>query len=39
MTESFPQKIYRLVARIPKGKVSTYGQLALMAGSPALPGS
>lgn len=31
---SFPQKIYRLVSRIPKGKVATYGQLAMLAGSP-----
>lgn len=31
---TFPQKIYQLVSQIPKGKVSTYGQLALMAGSP-----
>lgn len=34
MEETFPQKIYRLVSRVPKGKVITYGRLAMMAGSP-----
>jgi methylated-DNA-protein-cysteine methyltransferase-like protein len=28
------QTVYQLVAQIPRGKVATYGQLALMAGSP-----
>lgn len=32
--KSFPKRVYDLVARIPKGKVATYGQLAAMAGSP-----
>lgn len=32
--ETFPQRIYELVRRIPKGSVATYGQLAAMAGSP-----
>ena len=31
---TFPQRVYGLVAQIPKGKVSTYGQLALLLGSP-----
>lgn len=30
----FHQKIYQLIACIPKGKVATYGQLALLAGRP-----
>ena len=34
MEETFPQKIYQLVKMIPSGKVATYGQLALLAGSP-----
>ena len=32
--KSFPKRVYDLVAQIPKGKVTTYGQLAAMAGSP-----
>lgn len=32
--DTFPQKIYRLVKAIPKGRVATYGQLAFLAGSP-----
>ncbi len=32
--ESFPKRVYMLVHRIPKGKVTTYGRLAFMAGSP-----
>lgn len=31
---SFKDKIYRLVARIPRGKIATYGQLARLAGGP-----
>ena len=31
---SFYQRIYEIVQRIPKGRVSTYGQIALLAGSP-----
>ena len=30
----FHQKIYELVRRIPYGKVSSYGQLAVLAGRP-----
>ncbi len=32
--DTFPKRIYKLVSRIPKGRVATYGQLAAMAGSP-----
>jgi methylated-DNA-protein-cysteine methyltransferase-like protein len=32
MPDSLFQKIYTIVARIPKGKVATYGQIAAMAG-------
>ena len=32
--KSFPKRIYDLVKNIPEGKVTTYGQLAAMAGSP-----
>ena len=28
------RKIYEVVAKIPKGKVATYGQVALLAGNP-----
>lgn len=28
------EKIYEVVAKIPKGKVATYGQVALLAGNP-----
>ena len=31
---SFFEKIYKIAAKIPRGKVATYGQLAKMAGSP-----
>lgn len=30
----FNQAIYAIVAQIPRGRVATYGQLALMAGRP-----
>ncbi len=33
-TSEFNKRIYELVLLIPKGKVATYGQLALMAGKP-----
>lgn len=33
-TLSFPQRVWRLTKRIPRGKVSTYGSLALALGSP-----
>ncbi len=32
--ESFFQRVWRITRRIPEGKVATYGQLALLAGSP-----
>lgn len=31
---TLPERVYQLVAQIPRGKVATYGQLALLAGSP-----
>ncbi len=31
---SFYDKVYDVVKRIPKGKVATYGQIAMLAGSP-----
>lgn len=31
---SFYQRVYELVRRIPAGKLSTYGQIAFLAGSP-----
>lgn len=34
MTESFTQTVVRIIKRIPRGKVSSYGQIAAMAGSP-----
>ncbi len=30
------EKVYNLVRKIPKGKVATYGQIALMIGNPKL---
>ena len=30
----FRQKVYEIVMKIPPGKVATYGQIALLAGSP-----
>ena len=30
MEDTFPKRVYQLVARIPRGKVATYGQLALL---------
>ncbi len=32
--DSVFEKIYEVVKRIPKGKVATYGQVALLAGNP-----
>jgi methylated-DNA-protein-cysteine methyltransferase-like protein len=32
--DTFPKRVYQLVSKLPSGKVSTYGQLALLAGSP-----
>jgi methylated-DNA-protein-cysteine methyltransferase-like protein len=34
MSESFFREVYAIVARIPKGKVVTYGQLAICLGNP-----
>lgn len=34
MSSSFNQKVYGIVKQIPKGKLSTYGQIAMLAGSP-----
>ncbi len=31
---NFYERVYEAVQKIPKGKVATYGQIALMAGSP-----
>ena len=31
---TFTEKVYKIAAKIPKGKVATYGQLAKMAGKP-----
>ena len=31
---SFRNRVYQIVANIPKGKVATYGQIAKLAGSP-----
>lgn len=31
---SYYDRVYALVARIPRGRVATYGQLALITGSP-----
>ena len=30
----FYEKVYEIVARIPKGKVASYGQIAVLAGKP-----
>lgn len=32
--DSFPQRVYLIVASIPSGCVTTYGDIALLAGSP-----
>ena len=34
MEEGFLRRVYDITARIPRGKVSTYGQIAFLAGSP-----
>jgi len=34
MEKSFSEIVYKIVARIPKGKVATYGQIAKIARSP-----
>ena len=37
MQENFYRAVYAAVRRIPAGKVATYGQIAMLAGSPGLP--
>ena len=32
--DSFSQRVYALVRRVPAGKVATYGQLASLSGAP-----
>lgn len=34
MEEKFFERVYQVVRQIPKGKVATYGQIALMIGKP-----
>lgn len=34
MADNFYERVYDAVCRIPKGKVATYGQIAMLAGSP-----
>ena len=34
VSDDFRQRVYALVAQIPKGKVMSYGQIAALAGSP-----
>ena len=34
MPKTFEQRVIELIKKIPKGKVSTYGQIAAMAGNP-----
>lgn len=37
--DSFPQRVWQIVAAIPEGYVTTYGDVAKLAGSPrAAPG-
>lgn len=35
--EEFYTKVYQIVQHIPRGKVSTYGQIALLLGKPQCP--
>lgn len=34
MDDSFKKRVYEVVAKIPKGKVATYGEVAALAGNP-----
>lgn len=34
LTDGFKQRVYEVVAHIPRGKVMSYGQIAAMVGSP-----
>jgi len=36
MAQNTFERIYEIVKKIPKGKVATYGQIAIMAGNPRL---
>jgi len=36
VSEGFNERVYRLVRRIPAGKVATYGQIATLLGSPSV---
>ena len=33
-TSTFSERVWQIIAAIPKGKVTTYGDIALLAGSP-----
>ena len=34
MPGNFYQRVYKMVSKVPKGKVATYGQIAALVGSP-----
>lgn len=34
MSEKFFERVYKIVSKIPSGKVATYGQIALLLGEP-----
>ena len=34
MSSPFTQRIYEVVRQIPRGKVASYGQVAMLAGNP-----
>ena len=36
MANSFFERVYKLLKQIPKGKVVTYGQIAVMLGCPRM---
>jgi len=36
MEESFFQRVWEIVRKIPRGRVTTYGQIALMLGNPRM---
>lgn len=37
MEDTFATRVYETVAKIPRGKVATYGQIAALAGNPKAP--
>ena len=37
MEDTFAKRVYETVAKIPRGKVATYGQVAALAGNPKAP--